>query len=802
MDQRKQLWMVGMTEVKVAIDGVAPTIHLNDPSMPAHHHGGPADPCRRAFLAASGAMIVTLAAPSGWAEGAFAQGVSPDATRPPWTPDQLDSWIAINPDGAVSAFFGKVDGGQGVDVAIAQIVAEELDVSYERVTVVMGETARTVNQGGASGSTGVQKGGATLRDTAAEARRVLVELASRKLSVPAAQLAVAEGVVFAPADPAKRVSYAELIGGRFFNTPLQWNKKIGSALAAKGRAQPKRPDQYNIVGTPRARKDVAAKVYAQFEYVTDVRVAGMLHGRMIRPPVAGAVPVSVDERSIADLAGARVVRVKDLIGIVAENEWNAVRAVRSLAVAWSQVKAAFPEQRELYQHIREAPVVKRELIEDRGSVDAVFDQAQDQGLRIIEAEYEWPFQSHASMGPACAIVDAKADGATLWTGSQKPHYARDVVAALLRLDPDKVIGHWRMGPGSYGRNDAGDAAADAAILSRAVGRPVRVQYMRNEGHGWDPKAPASVHRVRAALDPSGRVVAHEFITKAFSILDVMSNEGKPAHTLAGHLLGYALEPTQDFGGPVDSYGFAHKRVGWETIPPLLDRASPLRTSHMRATASPQSHFASEQFIDELAVATASDPVDFRLRYLTDPRDIEVLKAAAERAGWQPRHSARGAPAGAAAVTGRGVAMAQKNGTTVAIVAEVAVDRTSGQVSPLRFVVAHDCGLIINPQGLRRTIEGNVVQTTSRTLWEEVRFDRRNVTSVDWETYPIGDIATAPEAVEIVLLSRPDKPCGGAGEATCRAVAGALANAVFDATGARIRRAPLTPERVKAALSRA
>jgi CO/xanthine dehydrogenase Mo-binding subunit len=762
----------------------------------------PADLGRRAFLAASGAIIVTLAAPPGWSATAFAQPAPAGTTRPPFTPDQLDSWIAINPDGTVNAFLGKVDGGQGVDVAIAQIVAEELDAPYEAVTVVMGDTATTINQGGASGSTGVQKGGATMRDTAAEARRVLIELASQRLGVPAPQLTVADAVVVAPADPARRISYAALMGGRFFNTSLQWNQRIGSALTAKGKAEPKRPDQYKIVGTPRARKDVAAKVYASFEYSTDVKVPGMLHGRMIRPPVAGAVPVLVDESSIKDVAGVRVVRVENLIGIVADKEWNAIVAARRLAVAWSETEGPFFEQDELYRHIRRAPVVKREITQNHGSVDSVFDQAQARGLRVIEAEYEWPFQSHASMGPACAIVDAKADSATLWTGSQKPHYARDVVAALLGLDPEKVIGNWRMGPGSYGRNDAGDAAADAAILSKAVGRPVRVQYMRNEGHGWDPKAPASIHRVRAAVDSSGKIIAHEFMTKAFSILDIMSNEGKPAYTLAGHLLGYALEPIQDFGAPVDSYAFEHKRVGWETIPPLLDRASPLRTSHMRATASPQCHFASEQFIDELAVATRSDPIDFRMRYMTDPRDVDVIKAAAERAGWQPRRSTRIARTGTASVTGRGIAMAQKNGTTVAIIADVRVDRSTGQVRPVSFVVAHDCGLIVNPEGLRRTIEGNLIQTTSRTLCEEVKFDRNNVTSVDWESYPIGDITTAPESVEIVLLNRPDKSSGGAGEATCRAVAGALANAVFDATGARIRRAPLTPERVKAALKKA
>ena len=565
-----------------------------------------------------------------------------------------------------------------------------------------------------------------MRETAAEARRVLIALAGEKLSVPATELTVADGVIFASADPAKRTSYAELIGGRFFAGPLQWNQKIGTALAVKGKAVPKAPAQCRVIGKPTPRRDLPPKVFANFEYVTDVKVPGMLHGRMLRPPVAGSVPVSVDQSSILDF-GAQVVRVKDLIGVVAEKEWNAVRAARSLAVTWSEVTPPFPAQEDLYRHIRQAPVVKRELIEDRGSVDAVFADAQARGLRVVEAEYEWPFQSHASMGPACAVVDARADGATLWTGSQKPHYARDVVAALLGLDPEKVTGHWRMGPGSYGRNDAGDAAADAAVLSKAVGRPVRVQYMRNEGHGWDPKAPASVHRVRAALDSSGKVVAHEFTTKAFSIVDIMSNEGRPAYTLAGHLLGYPLEPIQDFGGPVDSYGFEHKRIGWETIPPLLDRASPLRTSHMRATASPQSDFASEQFIDELAVATGSDPVEFRLRHLTDARDIAVLEAAAQAAGWEPRRAPRSPAAGRGALAGRGIALAQKNGTTVAIIADVEVDRASGRVRPVRFVVAHDCGLIINPQGLRRTIEGNLIQTHQPDLvgGSELRPPQRN-----------------------------------------------------------------------------
>ena len=745
---------------------------------------------RRAFLAASGALVVTLAA--GEESGASQNGA---AVRPPLTGDQLSSYLSIEPDGTVLAYYGKIDGGQGLGTSIAQMVAEEIDVPLEKVHVVMGDSATTLDMGGASAAIGVSQGGMALRRTAAQARRLLIELAGQALGIPAQELTVTDGVVHAVADPKRSISYADLIGGRYFDQKVKWNGKTSIALRVEETVPLKTPDRFKIIGQSPRRRDLPGKVFGTLEMVNDLRLPGMLHARMIRPTVAGAVPVTVDESSIEDIPGARVVWIKDLLAVVAAREWNAVKAARKLKVAWSDSHPNFPGNDKLHEHIRNAPVVKRTIQRENGSVEEGFRQA----VRVIEGEYEYPTQSHASMGPACAVVDARADGATLWTGSQKPHYTRDGVAALLGLDPSNVIGHWRMGPGSYGRNDAGDAAADAAILSRAVGAPVRVQYMREEGHGWDPKAPASVHRVRAALDPSGKVVAHEFITKAFSILDIMSNESKPAYTLAGHLLNYQLEPTQEFGGPVDSYGLANKRIGWETIAPLLERASPLRTSHMRATASPQSHFASEQFIDELAVATGSDPIEFRLRYLTDPRDADVLKAAAERAAWQPRRSAPVAPSGNGPVTGRGVAMAQKNGTTVGIIVDVEVERTSGQVRPLRFVVAHDCGLIINPKGLRATIEGNVVQTTSRTLWEEVTFDRHNVTSVDWKSYPIGDIAMAPDAIDIVLINRPDKPCGGAGEATCRGIAGALANAVFDATGARIRRAPLRAERVKAAL---
>ena len=754
---------------------------------------------RRAFLAASGALVVTIAAPPGWQDSAFAQAAAGGPNKFP-APDQLDSWIAINPDGTATAFFGKVDGGQGTDTGVRQIVAEELDLPYERVLLVMGDPQRTVNQGGASGSTGIQKGGATLRNTAAEARRVLVEVASRKLGLPADQLTVADGVISAAADPAKKITYAELIAGRGFATPIEWNKELGNGLVVKGKAKPKDPSQYKIVGKPHPRMDIADKAFAKFEYVTDARVPGMLHGRMIRPPVAGAVPVSVDESSLEDIPGALVVRVKDLIGVVADKEWNAIRAQRQLKVTWSDAKPPFPAQDQIYDHIRRTAAYKGDTPVKVGNVDEVFASAQAKGLRIVEAEYEWPFQSHASMGPGCAMVDAKADSASLWTGTQKPHYARDGVAAILGLKPEQVTAHWLMGPGSYGRNDAGDAAMDAAVLSKAVGKPVRVQWMRHEGTGWDPKAPASVHKARAAIDASGKVVAYEFMSKGFSRLEMNSRESYPGDTIAGQLVGFAPKPEAAFSVPGESYAFDNKRMGWETVPALLAVGSSLRTSHLRDPVGPQTHFASEQFIDELAAATNSDPIEFRLRYAKQARDAGVLKAVAEKAGWKPRPAPRNDQVGADVVQGRGVAVTSRNGTVVATVAEITVDRRTGAITPVRYVVAHDCGLVVNPQSLMRTIEGNLIQATSRALWEEVKFDQSNVTSIDWKGYPISDIKIAPTQVEIVLISDPHVPAAGAGESATRPMAAALANAVFDATGVRIRRAPLTPERVKAALS--
>ncbi len=744
---------------------------------------------RREALAGTGALVVSIALP----------GVATAATRAsrlPLKPDQLATYISVNADGSAVGWIGKVDMGQGTDIGWAIMVAEELDLAPERVSIVQGHTDVTINQGGASGSTGIWRGGIALRNAAAEARRVLVEMAAERLGVPADRLTVANGVVSDKSDAGKKVSYGELIGGKHFDVTLDWNKHFGNTLAVTGKGKPKSHVDYKLVGKGGVRRrDVPLKVLGTLEYMVDVKVPGMLHGRMIRPPVAGAMPTAVDEASVKDIPGVKVVWNKGFIGVVAPKEWDAIRASEKLKVAWSDAKPPFPNQEAIYEHIRKAPVVKRDVEQNVGDVDAAFAKA----ARVVERSYEWPFQSHAGMAPACGVADVRNGEATIWSGTQKPHYAAQGVAKMLKLPVDKVKCVSMTGPGSYGRNDAGDATMDAAVLSQAVGKPVRVQGMRYEGHGWDPKAPASVHVVRAALDQDNKVIGWQFETKGFSKRDLFTNESDPANTLAGQLLGVPLKHTAIFGAPGESYVFDAKRKASETIPPLLDRASPLRTSHMRDPAGPQTTFAAESFMDELALATNTDPVEFRLRYLKDARDIAVIKAAAKKAGWKPHVGPRKQLVGDVYV-GQGIGYAIRGGTRVAIVAEVEVNRTTGKVWARRFTVAHDCGQIIAPDLLRQCIEGNIVQSSSRALWEEVKFDNQSVTSIDWKTYPILDMTEAPETIDIVLIDHPERVPTGAGEGATRPTAAAIANAIFDATGIRLRQAPFTPERLKAGLA--
>lgn len=746
---------------------------------------------RRAFISSTGALVVALAA-ADLAEAATG------AAGTALAPDQLDSYIAIEKDGTVTAYYGKIDGGQGLGTSIPQMIAEELDVPLERVRLVMGDTARTVNMGGASAATGISRAGMNLREMAAEARRLMLGMAAKSLGVAPEQLTIADGVFSDKAGGGRRVTYAELVGGGRFDAPVQWNGQLGLNLAVKGTAKLKAPKDFKVIGGSPPRRDLPGKVFGTLEMAPDVRLPGMLHARMIRPTVAGAVQVEVDEASIGDIPGARVVWIKNLLAVVAEKEWNAVRAAQKLKVTWSQSTPNFPGHDGLHAHIRKAAVLKRHIQVANGD----FDEGIKRAVRTIEGDYEFPTHSHSSTGPACGVADVRDGGCTLYTSTQKPHYAAEGVAELLGLPREKVRAIWMFGTGSYGRNDQGDATADAAVLSQHLGRPVRVQYMRHEGIAWDPKGTATVNRSKVGLDAEGKIIAYENISKGFSRLDVATNEGRAADLLAGHLLGVPLKPEQSFEIPVASYTFEHKRLGWETIPPLMDRASPMRTTHLRDPYGPPILFGSESFMDEVAAATDTDPVDFRLRYLTHPRDREAVRIAAEHFGWDKRSSPRRDRRDADVAVGRGIAYRRHFTTFIALVAEVRVYCRTGVIEPLRYVCAHDVGLIVNPETLRHVIDRQLVYGTSRAMFEELRFDDKMVTSVDWETYPVLRADFPLPQIDVVLINRPEEAPSGAAEMALGLVPAAIGNAVFDATGVRLRRVPFTPARVKTALDNA
>ncbi len=749
-----------------------------------------------------GALVLGFNLPGSALFAADSSAALPGARK--LDPARLDTWIAINKKGDVTAYWGKMDMGQGVDTAISQMVAEELDVKIEKVTVLFGDTYVMTDQGGASGSSGVSNSGVALREAAAEARQVLLEKASTLMNLPVDKLTVIDGVIQEQGNSTHTLSYGDIIGDKLFNVPLEWNGEIGNELELKSRAKLKDPANYKVVGTSVGRKDITGKIIPKTRFTVHSRVPGMLHGRMIRPPSAGATIVSVDKDSIAHIPGVQVVVEKDFIGVVAPKEWDAIRASRALKVNWDETKSGFPTTSEkLHDYIRKATADKSEVPENIGDVDA----ALASNKKPMEVEYEWPFQSHARMAASVGLADVKVEsGGTVWTDSQKFYDTAICTAKMLGLKAEgeqiPVRSIWGPGPGSYGRSDSADGVLDAVVLSKAVGAPVRVQWMRNEGIAWDPKGPASVINMRAAIGEDGKVSAWHFHLKGFSRQDVSSREHSPSETLAGQLLGHTRKRNWTMSEPANSYGFANKRYSWDAIKPLRDMGSPLRTSHFRDPYGAEIHFAVESFVDEMAYSTGMDPVAFRLQYLTEQRDIDVIKAVADLAQWQPRTAARKQKNANGMLVGTGISYAQRNASVNAVIAEVEVNPQTGRVWVKRFFVGSDYGLIINPFTLDRTIEGNLIQGTSRTLFEEVKFDEKTVHSVDWATYPIVEVADAPEEVKIVKINRPELGPKGAGEPVTRVVPAAIANAVFDATGIRFRKAPLTAARVKAALDAA
>lgn len=742
---------------------------------------------RRDFLKAGGALLVTFAAP-----GCALPGLEPEAPLPvpgslwPARIDgtALDSWLRIAADGSVSASVGKIEAGMGVSTAFAQIVAEELDVPIERVTIVMGDTATTVDQRGTGSSNGITQGGAALRNAGAQGRAALLALAAAHLGVPVESLRVRDGSVYVAADPSRRVSYGELVGGRSFN------------VAVAEKPATKDPREYRYVGKPVPRFDIPPKVQGRYRYVADMRVPGMLHGRVIRPPEAGARLLGVEEHSA--LPGlVKVVRRGEFLGVVCEREEQAVSAARKLRAQWSKPAALYWDSYDdLYRHLRsEKPKVSKREEGGKGDVDPALAAA----ARRVEARYEYPFQSHASMGPGCALADVRDGGAVVWFAGQKPYPMRKALADLLGVPLEKVRVVWMPGPGSYGMNDADDCAADAALLSQAVGRPVRLQYARADGTGWDPKGPPVTILMRAGLDASSGVTAWDYEARGFSGRVRPSGTELAGDSLAGQLIGGMKTKSTDYPQfPAETYGFPNKRKVSHTIGWDRSLGTPLRTAHLRDPDGMATCFASESFIDEVAYAAGVDPVEMRLRYLADARDKAVVGAAAQKAGWTA-HTAPRAPGGRV-VRGQGIAYAPRNNATVAIVADVEVDRDTGRYRVRRFTCAHDCGFVINPLNLRGTIEANLIQGMSRAMHEAVRFDATRVLSNDWLTYPIVDMTEVPDDIDIVMLNnKPEARSRGAGEPATRPVAAAIANALHDALGVRIRRVPLTPQAVLAAL---
>ncbi len=681
--------------------------------------------------------------------------------------NQVDDWLAIQADGTVTVFSGKVELGTGVETALAQIVAEELDVPFGRIQMVMGDTDRTPDQGITAGSTTIRIGGVALRHASAEARRALLDLASDRLDALPEEMTIKDGVISVSADPERAISYAELIGGQPFKRTITLDAPL------------KAPKDYHVVGQPVQRVDIPRKVTGRTAFVHDIRLPDMLHGRVVRPPSAGAELASIDEASVRD---ARVVRRGNFVAVVAEREEQAIRAAQQLKAEWRE-KASLPRMGDLYEQMR-GQAVSHDRVMRRGDVDAAMDGA----ARRVSAVYYQPFQAHASIGPSCGVADVRADRAVVWSSTQGVFSLRTAIAELLEMPTEKLQVIHVEGPGCYGQNGSDDAAADAAVLSQAVGQPVRVQWSRQEEFAWEPYAPAMMMEVQAGLDAQGRVVAWTY--DVWTPTHLGRSRGKDQF-LATHLISQTVpQVPQWFGGgdrnAPNNYTFPNQRVMAHWLPPM-----PLRTGSLRTLGGAANTFANESFMDELAAAAQTDPVEFRLRHLDDPRGIEVLKATAERAGW-------GSPL--AAGLGRGVAYAQYENSEayVAAVAEVQVNKKSGEVRVRRIVLAHDCGLVINPDGLRNQIEGNVIQSASRALKEEVTFDQTRITSLDWDTYPVLRFSEVPE-VETVAIDRPDQPALGAGEPASITTAAAIANAIFNASGARVRQIPFTRERVKAAM---
>jgi nicotinate dehydrogenase subunit B len=766
---------------------------------------------RRTFIKGTGALIVsfsmggTLRALGAQQTRAGAFGENAAADSPP--AGEVDSWLAIGSDGTVTAYTGKEELGQGMSTAQTQLVAEELCVPFQRVNLIVCDTSMTPDQGVTSGSQShpANFNHSNLAGACATAREALLQLGSKHLSIPVEELVAVDGTIRSKSDASKKVAYADLVAGKKFDI------KVDPA------AKRKPASEWTVLGKPIGRPDMAQMATGTFEYAHNVRVPGMLHGMVIRPSAVGANLMDVDESSVSGMPGfVKVVVRKNFVGVVAEKNWQAVQIAKALKVTWSPAPE-LPKQETFYDHLRNQKPTRDTMSVNSKDVDEKLAAA----ATVVKATYYHPYQMHGSVGSSCAVADVQGDKATVWSPTQGVWHQRATLAMLLNLKPENVRVIFRRGSGCYGINGADAVTYDAALLSQSVGKPVRIQLTRKDEMAWENYGFAFTIDERAGLDAQGNIVAwdHEAWSPVLGSRPVYSY---PGNVITGFLAGFQPEefrprsPAPDpaafsnNANAVPSYVVGHvggADHGAGTIKServlLHNVVSPFWTGPLRSPQRLQNTFAHESFMDELAARAKADPVEFRLRHLSEPRMLDVVKSAAKTANWDARPSPKPRTASATGIaSGRGISCVAYEGDNgyAAMVAEVEVELATGKITVKRIVLSNDAGPISNPDGLRNQCEGGALQGMSRALGEEVTWDDHNVTSIDWRTYHSLPLGFAVPKIEVVLLNRPDQPATGAGETAITVVAAAIGNAIFDATGARIRQVPFTPERIKAALA--
>ena len=690
-------------------------------------------------------------------------------------------------------------------------MSDELDIAFERTACIMGSTDITVDQVGSGGSTAMERDSWPMRRVAAEARRVLLEMASARLGVPVDRLAVSDAVITVKDDPSRHVTYGELIAGKKFNVTLNGT----SVNSVTGQAKTKTVQELKYTGQPLHRDDIPAKVDGSLKWAVDVKLPGMVHARNVKPPFACAKLTGIDESSVKSLPGfIKVMSKGNYVAVVCEREEQAIRAARQLKTTWEKPSTApFPASEDLFKYMRATTPTAASRPTVSGDPDAAFSGA----AKVIEAEYEVPFQGHTAFAGAHATADPSNGQMTVYSNDMKSYGMRRGVATFLGMAHDRVRVVWMQGPQGFGRTAAEDAGCEAAWIAREIGRPVRMQWMRDEETAWDTKSPAFLVKVRGALDAEGHLIAYDYHARSCDYNHVGYNE--PDTVLIAQLMGSrrARPAAGSAATPSDMYAIPNRKMTGEVVGLPVVWETPLRTGNLRDPNGPQSTFAAESFIDEAAAAAKADALEFRMKMIQAgtnddsgfrrARSLAVLKAAAEEYGWDPRPSPK--PLGKGDIlTGRGIAYSFRGQTVVAQIAEVEVNRQTGHVWAKRLVCAHDCGLVVNPESLRHTVECATLHGLSRAIHEEVRFDTEKVTSLDWFSHPTLRHADTPERIDIVLVNgdpnpnRPDLPPYGAGEASLKPMLAAIANAIHDATGVRIRRVPFRDERVLAALKAA